>query len=194
MRLFEETFCITPQTRILDVGGSPLIWQFARLRPRLTILNFPSALEPKHPGSDLVGADGRMLPFKDNAFDIVFSNSVIEHVGTREDQQQFANEVSRVGRQYWIQTPNRGFPIELHLMLPLIHYFPKPVQRAVITRFTVWQYLIRPDEAERRSYINHFLSELNLLEASQLQSLFPNATIVRERMGGLTKSLIAVRI
>lgn len=192
MRLFERTFCITPQTRILDVGGSPIIWQFARVQPRLTILNFPSALERAAAGADLVGADGRMLPFKDNAFDIVFSNSVIEHVGTRKDQQKFADEVRRVGRCHWIQTPNRRFPIELHLMLPFIHYLPKPVQRAVVTRFTVWQYLIRPREAERTSYINHFLSELNLLDAAALQQLFPSASIVRERMAGLTKSLIAV--
>lgn len=193
MRLFERTFCITPETRILDVGGSPLIWQFARVRPRLTILNFPSALE-RAGGVDLVGADGRLLPFRDNAFDIVFSNSVIEHVGTREDQRMFADEVRRVGRCYWIQTPNRRFPIELHLMLPLIHYFPKSVQRAIVTRFTVWEYLIRPREAERTSYINHFLSELNLLDAAALQSLLPDATIIRERMGGLTKSVIAARI
>ena len=192
MRLFEKTFRITPQTRILDVGGSPLIWQFASVRPRLTILNFSSALDRGFPGANLVAADGRILPFKDNAFDIVFSNSVIEHVGTRADQQRFADEVRRVGRSYWIQTPNRRFPIELHLMLPLVHYFPKRLQRAIVTRFTVWEYLVRPREAERASYVNHFLSDLNLLDALTLQQLFPNATILRERVVGLAKSLIAI--
>jgi hypothetical protein len=118
---------------------------------------------------------------------------VIEHVGTRADQQRFADEVRRVGRSYWIQTPNRRFPVELHLMLPLIHYFPKGLQRAIVTRFTVWQYLVRPHEAERASYVNHFLSDLNLLDAHALQLLFPNATILRERMAGLSKSLVAVR-
>lgn len=192
MRLFEQTFRITPQTRVLDVGGSSFIWQFARVRPQLTILNFPSALDRGFAGADLVAADGRILPFKDNAFDIVFSNSVIEHVGTTSDQQHFAGEVRRVGRSFWIQTPNRRFPVELHLMLPFVHYLPKRLQRAIVTRFTLWQHLVRPREAERSSYINHFLSDLNLLDAHSLQRLFPNATIVRERMGGFTKSLIAV--
>ncbi len=192
MRLFEQTFRITPKTHILDVGGSPFIWQFATVRPQLTILNFPSALDRGFAGADLVAADGRMLPFEDNAFDIVFSNSVIEHVGTTSDQQHFADEVRRVGRSFWIQTPNRRFPVELHLMLPFVHYFPKGLQRAIVTRFTLWQHLVRPREAERSSYVNHFLSDLNLLDAASLQRLFPNATILRERTAGLTKSLIAV--
>ncbi len=192
MRLFEQTFRITPKTRVLDVGGSSFIWQFASIRPQLTILNFPSALNRGFAEADLVAADGRMLPFEDNAFDIVFSNSVIEHVGTTSDQQRFADEARRVGRSFWIQTPNRRFPVELHLMLPFVHYFPKRLQRAIVTRFTLWQHLVRPREAERSSYVNHFLSDLNLLDAPSLQQLFPNATIVRERMAGLTKSLIAV--
>ena len=141
---------------------------------------------------DLVAADARMLPFKENAFDIVFSNSVIEHVGTHADQQQFAAEIRRVGRSYWVQTPNRRFPVELHLMLPLVHYLPKRVQRAIVNRFTLWQYITRPSEAERASYTRHFLNELNLLDRQTLQRLFPDAAIVAERVAGLAKSLIAV--
>src|SRR5947208_5184897 len=128
LRLFERTFNISERTRILDVGGSPEIWSFSRGRPQLTILNMPSALSPHRDHANLVGADGRMLPFSDGAFDIVFSNSVIEHVGTREDQRLFANEVARVGRNYWIQTPNRRFPFEHHVMLPPIHFLPKSWQ------------------------------------------------------------------
>jgi hypothetical protein len=192
MRLFEKTFEITPQTRILDVGGSPLIWEFASVRPRLTLLNFPSALNRGLVRNDLVAADGRLLPFKDKAFDIVFSNSVIEHVGPRVDQQHFADEVRRVGRSYWVQTPNRFFPVELHLMLPFVHFFPKPAQQAIVTRFTVWQHVVEATEAERESYINHFLHELNLLDRRTLQSLFPGATILTERIAGLAKSLVAV--
>ncbi len=193
MRLFERTFQITPQTRILDVGGSPSIWEFATVRPRITILNFPSALERGTAGVDLVAGDGRMLPFKDNAFDIVFSNSVIEHVGIHAEQKRFADEISRVaGGSYWIQTPNRRFPVELHLMLPFVHYLPKRMQSAIVTRFTLWQYLLKPSEAERAHYINHLLNELNLLDRRTLQRLFPNATILAERIAGLAKSLVAV--
>ena len=193
MRLFEKAFRITPETRILDVGGSPLIWKFARVRPRVTVLNFPSALEHGPSGFQQVGADGCMLPFKDKSFDIVFSNSVIEHVGSEAAQRLFAVEAARVGRAYWIQTPNRCFPVEVHLMLPFIHFLPKRAQRAIISRFTIWQILVKPAPAERAFYIEHFLSDLRLLDRRDLQRLFPRALILKERFAGLTKSLIAVQ-
>lgn len=194
MRLFERTFKINANTRILDVGGSPAIWEFLTIQPRLTVLNFPSALEPGAKSVQRVAADGRMLPFADAAFDIAFSNSVIEHVGTRRDQQNFAEEIGRVARSYWVQTPNRGFPIELHLMLPFIHYLPKTMQRRIIERFTIWEVLVRPTEAQRSFYIEHFLNDIELLNKRDLRCLFPDAQIFSERVLGVAKSLIAVRM
>jgi hypothetical protein len=194
MRLFEKTFAISASTRILDVGGSPAIWEFLTVRPRVTVLNLPSAIERGTAQLDYVAADGLLLPFKKNAFDIVFSNSVVEHVGNRTQQQRFAEEIARVGRCYWVQTPNRGFPIELHVMLPFIHYLPKTWQRRIVERFTIWQLLVRPSEEERTFYVDHFLNELTLLNKSDLQHLFPEATIVSERLLGLVKSNIAVRL
>lgn len=66
-------------------------------------------------------ADGRALPFRDNQFDIAYSNAVIEHVGSSDQQLQFLREMSRVGRQGFLTTPNRHFPIELHTRVPLLH-------------------------------------------------------------------------
>lgn len=193
MRLFQKAFEITPDTRILDVGGSPSIWEFLPVRPRLTILNFPSALEPGVKSVQCVAADGRRLPFKDAAFDIAFSNSVIEHVGTLEDQKMFAEEIGRVARYYWVQTPNRRFPIELHLMLPFIHHLPRAWQRRIVERFTVWELLVRPSESQRLFYIEHFLNDIKLLDKTDLKCLFPDAKILSERVLGLAKSLIAIR-
>ena len=192
MALFERTLRPGSRTRVLDVGGSPLIWEFASVRPRLTFLNLPSALVPNC-AADQVAADGRMLPFPDQAFDIVFSNSVIEHVGTRSDQDLFAREVTRVGGAYWVQTPNRRFPVELHMMLPLVHYLPKPLQRAILNRFTVWEKLAHPTREQRAFYIDHFLNELNLLDKPSLQRLFPRARILSEPFLGIPKSIIACR-
>lgn len=193
MRRFERTFALTPRTRVLDVGGSPLIWQFASIQPRLTILNLPAALGWAAPAIARVAGDGCMLPFRDAAFDIVFSNSVIEHLGTQSQRERFAQEIARVGRYYWVQTPNRHFPLEMHLMMPIVHYLPKNWQSRIIRRFTIWQLLAEPSRAQREYYIHHVLNELHLLNASELQALFRDGRIVRERFLGLTKSLIAVR-
>jgi Methyltransferase domain len=193
MRLFEKTFQISAETRVLDVGGSASIWDYSTVRPRLTILNFPSAIQSTSADLDWVAGDGRMLPFGDAAFDIAFSNSVIEHVGDEADQQAFAKELARVARHYWVQTPNRRFPVETHMMLPFIHYLPKGWQRRIVERFTIWQLLVRPSEEQRLYYIDHFLNELKLLGRRDLQRLFPEATILSEQFLGLVKSNIAVR-
>jgi hypothetical protein len=192
MRLFERTFALTPRTRVLDVGGSPLIWRYATIQPRLTILNLPAALAPTAGQAAFVAGDGAMLPFRDNAFDIVFSNSVIEHLPTPPQRQRFAHEVARVAPAYWVQTPNRRFPVEMHLMLPAVHFLPKTWQRPIVRRFTIWQVLARPSRAERDYYIEHFLDELHLLDSRELQRLFPDARVLRERFLALTKSHIAV--
>jgi hypothetical protein len=194
MRLFQKTFQISPQTRVLDVGGSASIWEYSTVRPHLTILNFPSAIQPSSAAADWVAGDGRMLPFEDAAFDIVFSNSVIEHVGDEAGQRAFAQELARVARHYWVQTPNRGFPVETHMMLPFIHYLPRGWQRQIVERFTLWQLLVRPSEEQRLYYIHHFLDELKLLDKRDLQRLFPEATILSEHFLGLVKSNIAVRL
>ncbi len=193
MRLFERTFEISSSTRILDVGGSSEIWQFAAVLPQVTLLNLPTALSSSGAQVTQIAGDGRFLPFRDRSFDIVFSNSVIEHVGTRQDQLKFAEEVGRVGRSYWVQTPNRRFPLEMHLMLPLIQFLPKSTQRLLIYRFTGWEKLVRPSAEERAFYLEHFLNELNLLDRATLTELFPGATILSERVFGFSKSLIAMK-
>jgi SAM-dependent methyltransferase len=73
-----------------------------------------------------VRADGRDLPFADAEFDVAFSNAVVEHVaGGREGQQQFVHELCRVARRVFVTTPNRRFPLEVHTLLPFVHWLPK---------------------------------------------------------------------
>src|SRR4029079_8533354 len=78
----------------------------------------------RYPHVPYVQGDACALPFEDGAFDVVFSNAVIEHVGDRERQRAFVSEAIRVGRRAFITTPNRRFPIEVHTRLPLVHWLP----------------------------------------------------------------------
>src|SRR5580704_14354903 len=183
MRAFAQTFRITAETRILDVGGTPSIWQLLPVRPRITFINLPHGIGAPD-GFDLVFASGCALPFADRSFDIVFSNSVIEHVGDSAGQQRFANEIRRVARGYFVQTPNRWFPVEPHLLTPLIHFLPRRWQRPIVRRFTVWQWMERPSEDRRAFYIEHYLKDIRLLSHSDMSRLFPDATVIRERWLG----------
>ena len=125
-------------------------------------------------------ADATALPFADGEFDVVFSNSVIEHV-PRDRQAAFAAEVRRVGERYFVQTPNRYFPIEPHYQLPFFQFVPERARRALTDRVEIG-WMARGGWAE-----------INLLDRQELQALFPDALVASERLAGLTKSLMAIR-
>lgn len=130
MQQFIRELCPDESRTILDVGGYPWLWIASKIRGRITLLNtqFPSGLQEQYSGKfDFVTGDGCALPYADKSFDIVFSNSVIEHVGSYERQRRFAAEVQRVGRSAWVQTPAREFFIEPHLLTPFIHWLPLTV-------------------------------------------------------------------
>jgi hypothetical protein len=191
MALLARTVGLTRDTRVLDVGGTVEIWQLAPVMPRLVLLNQARARYEIGEAEAVVLGDGARLPFADRSFDLVFSNSVIEHVGSRAQQARFAAEIVRVGKQYWVQTPNLYFPFEQHLWTPFVHWLPRRWQAAVLKRFSVWRILTRTTPDQRDFYVSHYLDSIRLLAASELRALFPGATVLRERFLGWTKSLIA---
>ncbi len=186
---------VTEGTRILDIGGTPFNWRLLSIQPAVTVLNTPRGQEEAgDPGFTFVSGDGCRLPFGDRSFDIVFSNSVIEHVGSAEKQREFAREVVRVGRAYYVQTPNRFFPVEQHLLTPVLHLLPRRWQLWIAPRFTVWALLVRPSPDRREFYIQHYLNDVRLLTKRTLGELFPEDGVRCEKWLGLNKSLIVVRI
>lgn len=188
MRKMRTFFGITEDTTILDVGGNPLNWVYLDVEPSITILN----LDPprgKLPGNlKYVVGDARDMPFSTDSFDLCYSNSVIEHVGDWDDQKAFADEVRRVGRSYYVQTPNFSFPIEPHFIAPFIHWFPIPIRIKLVRYFTLWGLTTRPDRAEIESTVR----ETVLLTKRQMQTLFPDSEFLTERVLGMQKSIISV--
>ena len=192
MQRFAAEMGIRPETRILDIGGTPECWALLAERPRVTLLNTPRARADVGEASWVAG-DGRSLPFRDAAFDVVFSNSVIEHVGDAASQERFAREVARVGKRYWVQTPNRWFPVEQHVLTPLVHWLPRAWQRRIVPRCNVWSLVARVTPDRRRFYIEHYLTDVRLLGYGEVRALFPGARVIRERLCGLTKSFVAMK-
>jgi len=175
---------ITAESKVLDIGGHDLNWNYLTVKPDLTILNI-EAIQMTSESARQVMGDGCKLPFGDKTFDLAFSNSVIEHV---PDQKAFADEILRVGRSYYVQTPNFWFPIEPHFLAPVIHYLPTSWRRKLGRRFTGWGLIAKPSQTE----VDDFVESTHLLKTSEMQGFFPKSRIEREKVLGLTKSVIVV--
>jgi hypothetical protein len=183
MKQFIREFKVSTDTSVLDVGGTPFNWALDSIYPVLTIANLDAANRPT------VVCDGRYLPFKDGSFNIVYSNSVVEHVGEWESQRAFASECRRVGERYYVQTPNKWFPIEPHWIALFIHWMPLRARYLFARHFTVRGILERPS----REWCRNLLEHTRLLTAPEMRQLFPDGQIWRERLAGLTKSIIAAK-
>lgn len=177
---------------ILDVGGTVAFWRDLapdlRTDCRLTLLNVTREDCTSTPHITSFAGDARRMPqFADQQFDICFSNSVIEHVGTFADQRAMATEVQRVARAIFIQTPNRYFPIEPHFLMPLWQFYPVSIRVALLRRFSLGWIPRTPDAEAARAEI----LQIRLLDAAEMQTLFPATAIYREKLGPLTKSIVA---
>lgn len=171
------------QAKIIDLGGSSYMWDLLDHDFEITIVNLPDGLKEdkalscsryNHVAGD--ATDLRSI-FADKSFDLVYSNSVIEHVGDAEKQRAFANEVHRLADAYWIQTPSIHFPIEIHTAVPFYWQLPQGKRDRLIqsweTKLPAWTEMIK---------------ELRVLTKAQMQELFPDANIYIERKFLLEKS------
>ena len=129
-----------------------------------------------------------MPEFKDKSFDLVHSNSVIEHVGSFQNMERFANEVRRVGVAYFVQTPSFGFPVDPHYGVPFIHWFPDPIRIWAFTRFRIG--FVKKREFQKALFdVDHS----RIVSKYILCSLFQDARLIRERFMLSTKSITVVR-
>jgi hypothetical protein len=192
MQLFLDSFRPDAATRILDVGGYVADWDgVVPITSKITLLNLehPPAAGPVPDRFQCDVGDGRRMGYRDGQFDIAFSNSVIEHLRTIEDQRRFAAEVRRTGRQLFVQTPNRWFFIEPHFVSPFVHYLPWKIARRLIRFCSVRGWFRSGDNVD----LKELADELRLLTHREVRQLFPDCEIHREKWFGLTKSFIAIR-
>lgn len=191
MRRFVRTFKPSTDTHILDIGGGVLNWDLIGCNAHITILNLsvPTDTTFFKPNFTFVKGDGTSLDYPDNSFDIAYSNSVIEHLCSWENQIRFANEMRRVSKNVWVQTPAKSFFIEPHLITPFIHFLPKLWHRHLLRNFTVWGLITRPSQSQ----VDRFIDEVRLLTFQEMQTLFPDCIIFEEKFLFFTKAYIAIR-
>lgn len=173
--------------RVLDLGGTPEFWLTSPERPlHVTTLN----LEPG--GTDApwithVVGDACDPPLRDR-FDVVISNSLLEHVGGHVQRQRLADVVHQFGDRHWVQTPYRYFPVEPHFVAPGFQYLPVGARAAALRK---WPLGHRSPSGKREA--TAAVLEIELVSISELRHYFPTSRIWFERFGGLVKSLVAIR-
>ena len=177
-RMVQALLGLTGHESVLDVGGTDVSWWFAGWKGRIVRCNIDLA---GNTSGLRVRADGCRLPFRDAAFDIAFSNSVIEHVGTFDAQLRFSREIQRVGLRYFVQTPNYWFPFEPHYLVPLFQFLPRTTQHWLHTHFDIGTF--RKTDP---------FGAIRLLTKREMKILFPEARIVAERFGPFVKSWYAI--
>ncbi len=185
-----ERFPDLGSMRVLDLGGIWQMWTSAPVRPAaLTLLN-RCAQAPPQPWIDIVEGDACEPPacLRGERFDLVFSNSVLEHVGGPWRRKAFAQVVEDHGDHHWIQTPNRWFPIEPHFLFPGFQHLPLETRAAIAMR---WPLGHNQTTNPRVALGNVLYSDL--LGAREMRHYFPDSEVTFERLLGLRKSVIAVR-
>jgi hypothetical protein len=186
---FANVFWPRAEDRVLDIGASGAVflhYTFEDVYPypqRITAGGFDlgEVLSARHyyPQPSYAVFDGCRLPFPDKSFDLVFSNAVIEHIPGR--QKQFADEVTRVGKSWFVTTPNYWYPFETHYHLPLIQFLPRPLQRE-------YNRLLGTHIPKGQ------VQDLALLSAGQLQRLFPTSRVAGVRVTFWPETLVAYHV
>jgi hypothetical protein len=183
-----------PQLRnmsVLDLGGTERSWNACPIRPgSLTLINLPGLREADMTGDVIPGDACAPELLADDHYDLVYSNSVIEHVGGHYRQQQFADNVRRLGTHYWIQTPYRYFPIEPHLFMPFAHWLPDAVAVNLACHWPLGNFT---GHRSRPDLMTKNILEIDLLSITAMRYAFPDSELLYERVGGMVKSVMAVR-
>ena len=179
--------------KILDVGGRIDFWEnmnfLTRTDIKITLLNLKKETS-SYDNVEFISGDGRnMKDFCNKQFDIAFSNSVIEHVGSYKDQLNMAQEMERVGKTIFLQTPNYWFPFEPHFLAVGYHYCPVRVRAYLLRHFNLGWYS-KISDYEKSIKI---AKSIRLLRKSELKQMFPASDIFEEKFFGLTKSFIVRR-
>lgn len=194
--LFREFIEPMPKpVQILDVGGTQKFWEWMNFTdvPNvfITLVNpEPVEVDVRHKNfKGIVGDGTNLADIEDNEYDVVFSNSVIEHVATYENQQKMAKEIQRVARRYFVQTPNYHFPIEPHFLFPGFQWLPMATRIWLLKTLPLFERRVGgkrldPQAAKEKA------EEVRLLTRKEMLALFPTASLFEEKMFGMTKSFV----
>lgn len=197
LKLFNKLMNPTKETRILDVGAeispnSECNVQFIDCYPwknNVSAINLSSEhislIKQYYPEVDVRVGDACNLPWEDKHFDIVYSNAVIEHLGNFERQKKMATEIMRVGKSWFVTTPNRWYPFEFHMRLPFVTWLPR-------NGYIRFGQVISYNHMKRKYMAGIRRDDLRLMTAKDLKHCFPTSRIIKQRVTFMVETLICV--
>lgn len=190
---FFKEFCSDFQKplKIIDLGGSDYHWRNSDFKNNkdyhITIVNTETQNLQDFRNVSFIKLDIKDLKFfDDREFDIVYSNSVLEHINNSEDQKKLAEEIKRIGRHYFIQTPNYYFPMEPHFLFPFFHFFPESIKIKLIMNYSPGWFEKQVD----KNKASELAASIRLLKKNELEKLFPEGKIYSEKYLLMNKSFI----
>lgn len=178
--------------RILDIGGADSFWinrgwgNNPSFQITLVNLDFSPSDREYSNLVKVIGDATDLRQYTAEDFDIVFSNSVIEHLYNKDNQIKMANECQRIGKRYFIQTPNRNFFIEPHYLLPFFQFLPRTLRLNILTKTPLSR-----GKRWNPKYAQQYVDEIRLLNKKEMMELFPLSQIYVEPFLGLSKSYTA---
>jgi hypothetical protein len=179
---FLNTFHPGEQDSLIDVGGTITSWLQTPVPFRRVVLANSTRYryDMDYPKNNfiVIQADGCHMPIQDRAFNIGFSNSVIEHVGTWKRQEKFASEIRRTSIGFWLQTPAFECPIEPHYLAFFIHWFPQNIQKKLLPWFSLRAWL----SGSFRKDLDEMIGSIRLLRKKEIHKLFPDCEIYIEKI------------
>lgn len=192
--LIERIIAEKGACRILDLGGTEYYWaifgDFVAERPiEIDLLNLRAVPVRSEKVRSLQGDATDLSSVDDMSYDLVHSNSVIEHVGSWRQMTAMAANVRRLAPAYYVQTPYFWFPVEPHFRAVGFHWLPEQIRARLLMRLN----LGFGGKRETLDAAMQAVQSAALLDLGQFRELFPDASIERERFFGLTKSLMAIR-
>jgi len=197
LELFNRTMKPSGQMKVLDIGaeinpdgdrGLQLIDSYP-WKNNLCAVNLSSEhvsmIKQYYPEIEATVGDACKLPWPDKYFDVIYSNAVIEHVGDFEKQKKMASEIMRVGKRWFVTTPNRWYPFEFHLRLPFVTWLPWHGYLKVGR-------IISYNHVQQKYSFGAKRSGTRLLSAKDLQRCFPASKIIKQRVTFMAETLIAI--
>ena len=177
--------------KIIDLGGTDYYWKNIGFinndEYHITILNIKQQEVKDLKNISFVKKDARDLNFiKDKEYDLVYSNSMIEHLNKLNEQKELAGEIQRIGKKFFIQTPNYYFPVEPHFLFPLFQYLPVKMKSKLISKYDLGWYQKQFNKKEA----SDIASSIRLLKKKELEEIFPGCKIYCEKYFCLNKSFI----